>query len=211
MEQQFLNSIYFKSIMISYDREELVDMLDDNDNPLNTFMILLEDTLELDPSFLSLDDSFPEKVHYVLNHYRFDEVNRNEKTIDKVNNIIVFCNEIISMSEDEKNDIYFNYVRNQTFQRRKFIFYEDDLFEAIGMDAVVYEAVKNNRVDNPYIKKNIVPTTYYLLHNCFPLVLDKDYYNNLKNILVDENILSRKDRKKGKKILKTMKRIDNII
>ena len=50
------------------------------------------------------------------------------------------------------------------------------------MDAIVYDAVKNNKVDDPIVKNNIVSTTNYLLHNYFPLVLDEDYYNNLKKI-----------------------------
>ena len=213
MEQQFLNSLYFKSIILNYGNDEIINMLNhkDIDNPLDKFMTLFNDTVEVDPSFLALDESIVDKIKYVINYYRSSETNKNEETINKMNEIIIFCNEISSFTEEEKDLIYFDYIKKQSFQRRKLIFFQNNLFEAIGMDAIVYDAVKKNRVDDPIVKNNIVSTTNYLLHNYFPLVLDEDYYKNLKNILTSKNILSRKERNRGKRILKTMKRIDNII
>ena len=211
MEQHFLNSLYFKSIIISYDKYELIDMLNNNDNPLETFIILLNDTAHVDPSFFALDDEILDKIYYVVNKYRFDDINRNEDTINKVNDIIIFCNEVRSFSQEDKDEIYYEYIKKQSVERHKIIVYEEDLFEALSMDAIVYEAVKNNNIDNTYKKNNIISTTNYLLHNYFPLVLDKDYYTNLNNILMDDNVLSNKEKRKGKKLLKTMKKINNII
>ena len=211
MEENFLNSLYFKSIILSYDEKELVEMLNNNENPLDTFMVLLGSTAELDPSFFALDDSILDKIYYVISKYRFEDVNKNEKTNKAINEIITFCNKVRGFSQEDKDEIYLNYIRKQSFERQKLIFYQDDLFENLSMDAVVYEAVKNNNIDNPYIKNNIVSTTNYLLHNCFTLVLDEDYYNNLKTILTDENVLSKKERKRAKRIIRTLKKIDNII
>ena len=209
MEQEFLNSIYFKSIILGFDREELIENLNLHDNPLEVFMTLLSDTAKWDSSFFALDDEILDKILYVVNKYRFNNI--DSESFEMINDVIRFCNEVRNFSEEDKDKIYIDYVRRQSMERHKLIYYQDDLFAAIGMDALVYEAVKNNEVDNPYVRNSIVPSTHYFLHNCFPIVLDKEYYNNLKNILMDDNILSKKDKRSGKKILKTMKKIDNII
>jgi len=212
MEQEFLNSLYFKSILITYEKDELIKMLDQSDDPLETFIVLLSDTAQVDPSFFALDDSFLDKISFVIHKYRFDGTNRDEETINKINEVIRFCNGVKAFSDDDKDKIYSHYVGIQTVQRHKLIYYEEDLYEAISMDAVVYESVKNNQnMDNPYIRDNIISTTNYILQNYFPLVIDRDYFYNLKNILEDEKYLSKKDRKNGKRLLKTMKSMESII
>ena len=212
MEEEFLNSLYFKSIILGYDKHELIEMLNNNnnDNPLETFLVLFNDTAKVDPSFFALSDEIIDKIEHVIGEYRFDENNKEFR--DSINNIIVFCNQLKSFSEDDKDKIYLDYIKRQSVERNKIVFYIDDLFDALEMDAIVYETIKNgDDINNPYIVNNIVPTTYYLLHNCFPLVLDEDFYHNLMNILKDEKILSKKDKKNAKKLLRTMNKIDSII
>ncbi len=211
MEEEFLNSLYFKSIILGYDKYELIEMLDNNnDNPLETFLVLFTDTAKVDPCFFALSDEIIDKIQHIINKYRFDENNKEYR--DSINNIIVFCNRIKILSEDEKDKIYLDYIKRQSVERHKIVFYINDLFDALEMDAIVYESIKNgDDINNPYIVNNIVSTAYYLLHNCFPLVLDDDFYHNLMNILKDEKILSKKDKKNAKKLIRTMNKIDNII
>lgn len=212
MKQTFLHSMYFKSIILSYEEDELIEMLDQNDDPLDAFITLLYDTAEVDPSFFALDDSIINKIQSVLNKYRFDGKHKDEETIDTINDMIIFCNEVKAFSREDKDKIYLSYIRNQSVQRQQLMYYPEDLFEAISMDAVVYESVKeNSRIDNPYIRDNIVSTTNYLLQNYFPLVLESNYYNNLKVILADDSTLDKKDKKRAKRLLKTMKSMESII
>ena len=72
MEETFLNSLYFKSILITYEKDELIEMLEKSDDPLKTFLTLLGDTAEADPSFFFLFYSFLNKINYVIHKYIFD-------------------------------------------------------------------------------------------------------------------------------------------
>ena len=89
MEETFLNSLYFKSILITYEKDELIEMLEKSDDPLKTFLTLLGDTAEADPSFFALDDSFLDKINYVIHKYRFDGTEKDEETIGMINDIIL--------------------------------------------------------------------------------------------------------------------------
>ncbi len=100
MEEEFLNSLYFKSIILGYDKYELIEMLDNNnDNPLETFLVLFTDTAKVDPCFFALSDEIIDKIQHIINKYRFDENNKEYR--DSINNIIIFCNRIKILSEYE--------------------------------------------------------------------------------------------------------------
>lgn len=143
--EDFLNIIILKSQLVNMPEEKLLEEYQDKDR-YGTFIDTANIMLDRDSGFLLLDESIARKIESVIASNRFKIKDEDYTTV--ANEVIIKINLACDYSKDLKEKVLESYRIYQEESRHISFDDDEELIEAIGYDAYVYDSIKNdNGVD----------------------------------------------------------------
>ena len=187
-KDDFIKSLIFKHILIANDYKEIINMLENDEDPCSLFLELFDSTYKVDKDFFAIDSSLANKSLMVLNHYRFD----NKDYSTKINESISKINKVSRKIGIEKEEILASYIEKQADLRCLEIDTKYELLYLLRNDMVVYQNLLEGSITEQSIYL-IEEVTSYFLNSC------KEIYND--DVIV-ENTYKILNSKKSKRNMK---------
>ena len=182
--REFLNVLNLKSQLINFDSHRLEEVYkDDYDNYvlfLNSVGLLINNEL----AFLLLNnEEYIYKILSVAPIHRFDDI--DPKVKDLINQIVVACNEIITMGEGDKYAYRYDYVVKQEELREVDFWEEEDLIKALNFDSFLAYVLQNDEKEYLYACDNTetIMSLNYIAKMCPSFFEDEKVMNNAQEKL----------------------------
>ncbi len=143
-ERDFENLLCLRNELINASTSQMMEEYQDFEQYmmfLDTVLILLD----TDSGFLLLDDEYSDKIFHVIQIHRFDCKDKDIR--DAINLIIDRVNQTKSYSKELKEMILKDYQDYQSDLRSVEFSTQEDLIYALGYDAIVFLALKDDRMD----------------------------------------------------------------
>ncbi len=141
----FQNVLCLRNQLINVPLPKLLEVYQDYD----AYLIFLDSVAvmsAIDSAFLLFDDSFPEKIHKVIQIHRFSS--KDSHISDVINSIIMYLNGIQSYSDNVKNSLKNGYLDYHEDIRDCQMDDNQVFLAALAYDAQVYVALENDTMEN---------------------------------------------------------------
>ena len=182
--RNFLNVLNLKSQLINFDTNRLKEVYEeDYDNYvlfLNSTGLLINNEL----AFLLLNnEEYIDKILSVASIHRFDDI--DPKVKDLINQIVVACNEIITMGEGDKYAYRYDYVVKQEELREVDFWEEEDLIKALNFDSFLAYVLQNDEKEYLYACDNVetIMSLNYIAKMCPSFFENETVMNNAQDKL----------------------------
>lgn len=135
-KDEFISNIILKNMLINTPINIIQEV---NNNGLRIdFLKSIINLLNIEDGFILMDPKFLIKIEEFIYTDRFKYKTNNENS-ELVNNIIYKINNLKSKTELQINIIKYNYLCYQEECRKLSFVYEEQFFNSIAYDAVIYE------------------------------------------------------------------------
>lgn len=140
-EEEIAFAIQLKNHLLTFSPETLKQLYGTPENYLR-FLVGINAIRNYDYGYFMLDNMIIDRIRMIIETRRDDP--DNKEILDVINPIIVLCNHIDSLSDDEKNFLKTQYVAYQEDIRNVSITSIKQMLNLIINDALVYYAVFAN-------------------------------------------------------------------